>query len=97
MSSALESLKQFTVVVADTGDFEGTWQRALSSPLLRRNVAIVKYKPVDATTNPSLILVAAQLPQYTHLVDEAIAAAKRDSAGTDIEKLAERAYEHLVR
>jgi len=39
-------------VVADTGDFE----------------AIKKYKPTDATTNPSLILAASKMPQYQHLI-----------------------------
>ncbi len=51
----LESLKQNTVVVADTGDFE----------------SIAKYKPQDATTNPSLIQQASQKPQYQSLVAEA--------------------------
>jgi transaldolase len=53
----LESLKQYTTVVADTGDFE----------------AIAEYKPQDATTNPSLLYQAAQKPQYEHLVDDALA------------------------
>ena len=44
----LESLKKMTVIVADTGDLE----------------AIAKHKPQDATTNPSLLLKAAQQPQY---------------------------------
>src|SRR5688500_9231839 len=52
----LESLKQHTVVVADTGDIE----------------AIARHKPQDATTNPSLLLKAAQMPQYRALVDEAL-------------------------
>jgi transaldolase len=52
----LESLKRWTTVVADTGDFE----------------AIAEHKPQDATTNPSLIYQAAQKPQYQHLVDEAL-------------------------
>ncbi|KAK1161836.1 transaldolase-like [Acipenser oxyrinchus oxyrinchus] len=56
MESALEQLKQHTVVVADTGDFN----------------AIEEYKPQDATTNPSLILAAARMPAYQHLLDEAI-------------------------
>ena len=43
-----------TVVVADTGDLE----------------AIKKFKPRDATTNPSLILAAAQIPAYQDLIDE---------------------------
>jgi len=53
-----------TVVVADTGDID----------------AIKKYQPQDATTNPSLILSASALPQYTPLIDEAIAYAKAQSA-----------------
>jgi len=56
MSSSLDHLKQHTIVVADTGDFG----------------SIEKYKPQDATTNPSLILAASQLPQYQHLVEDAI-------------------------
>lgn len=52
----LESLKRFTTVVADTGDIE----------------AIAAHKPQDATTNPSLLLQAAQKPQYQELVDEAL-------------------------
>jgi transaldolase len=52
----LDSLKKFTTVVADSGDIE----------------ALVKYKPQDATTNPSLLLKAAQMPKYKHLLDEAI-------------------------
>jgi transaldolase len=52
----LESLKRWTTVVADTGDIE----------------AIAEHKPQDATTNPSLILQAAQKPQYQDLLDQAI-------------------------
>jgi transaldolase len=52
----LEQLKQYTKVVADTGDFE----------------SMKTYQPIDATTNPSLIYAASQLPQYRSLVDEAI-------------------------
>jgi transaldolase len=52
----LESLKRYTAVVADTGDFE----------------AIAEHKPQDATTNPSLLFQAAQKPHYQHLVDEAL-------------------------
>ena len=57
--SLLESLKRYTVVVADTGDID----------------AIRTHKPQDATTNPSLLLKAAQQPQYRSLVDGALAAA----------------------
>ena len=56
----LESLKQYTTVVADTGDID----------------AIAKHKPQDATTNPSLLLHAAQMPGYRHLVDQSIEAAQ---------------------
>ncbi|HEY1255073.1 MAG TPA: transaldolase [Terracidiphilus sp.] len=49
----LEQLRNFTVVVADTGDIE----------------AMEKFRPQDATTNPSLITAAAQLPQYQPIVD----------------------------
>src|SRR5438105_5009831 len=52
----LESLKKYTTVVADTGDIE----------------AIAQFKPQDATTNPSLLLHAAQQPQYSHLVEQAL-------------------------
>jgi transaldolase len=51
----LESLKKYTTVVADTGDIE----------------AIRQHKPQDATTNPSLLFHAAQMPAYRNLVDEA--------------------------
>jgi transaldolase len=63
--SALDALKKLTTVVADTGDFE----------------SLEAYTPTDATTNPSLIYAAAQMPQYKHLVDEAIAYGKK--TGTD--------------
>jgi transaldolase len=57
MSSHLESLRQYTTIVADTGDFE----------------SIRKYTPQDATTNPSLILKAAQMPEYTELLNKVLA------------------------
>lgn len=56
MSSLLEQLSQVTKIVADTGDFE----------------SIKRYKPVDATTNPSLILKAVEKGSYDHLVQDAI-------------------------
>jgi transaldolase len=52
----LESLKRYTTIVADTGDFE----------------SIVEYRPQDGTTNPSLLFQAAQKPQYEHLVQDAL-------------------------
>lgn len=60
MTNQLESLKQFTTVVADTGDFE----------------AIEQFSPEDATTNPSLILKAIQIDKYKALLTEAIEWAK---------------------
>lgn len=58
----LQSLQQYTVVVADTGDID----------------AIAKAKPQDATTNPSLILAAAQMPQYRGLIDQAVDQARSE-------------------
>jgi transaldolase len=60
MANLLEQLKEMTTIVADTGDVE----------------AIKSVKPVDATTNPSLLLKASTLPQYAHLIDDSIAYAK---------------------
>ncbi len=57
----LEQLKTYTKVVADTGDFE----------------SIINYKPLDATTNPSLIFAASQQEKYQHLVFDAIQYAKK--------------------
>src|SRR5437773_4676235 len=54
--SQLDQLKKFTIVVADTGDFE----------------TIKEFKPRDATTNPSLIYAATQKEQYFHLLDEVL-------------------------
>ncbi|MDU9390357.1 transaldolase [Pseudomonas sp. zfem002] len=62
MTSKLEQLKQFTTVVADTGDID----------------AISRLKPVDATTNPSLLLKAAAMPGYADLLDQAIRGSKGD-------------------
>ena len=56
MTSKLEQLKQFTTVVADTGDFS----------------TLAKLKPQDATTNPSLLLKAASIPAYAKLLDECV-------------------------
>lgn len=67
MSNKLEQLRKMTTVVADTGEIE----------------AIKKYKPEDATTNPSLILKAAQIPAYAPLIEQSIAAAKELSNDKD--------------
>ena len=65
MSNILSELKQHSLIVADTGDFE----------------SIRKYQPRDATTNPSLLFKAAQMPEYAALVDQTLAAAKQEAAG----------------
>jgi len=60
-TNQLDQLKQFTVVVADTGDF----------------ATLKQYAPRDATTNPSLILKAAQMPEYAWLVDKVVTDARK--------------------
>ncbi len=63
MTSKLDELRRLTTVVADTGDIE----------------EIQKYKPEDATTNPSLILKAAQIPEYQAYIQQAIAYGKQQN------------------
>lgn len=64
MANSLEQIRALgTVVVADTGDFE----------------SMKSFRPTDATTNPSLMLAAAKLPQYSHLFDKAVAYGKTQS------------------
>jgi len=60
MASSLDQLKQFTLIVADTGDFN----------------LINKYKPQDSTTNPSLLYSASSIEAYKHLVEDAVAYGK---------------------
>ena len=64
--NALEQLKKHTVVVADTGDID----------------SIAKHQPQDATTNPSLLYKAAQMPQYQALIDDAVQDAKSGPAAS---------------
>ena len=66
----LEQLKQYTKVVADTGDFQ----------------SIKQYTPLDATTNPSLILKAVQKPEYRPLLDKAV----QDNPGLSIDEVVDR-------
>ena len=73
----LESVKKYTTVVADTGDIE----------------AIARHKPQDATTNPSLLFHAAQMPAYRHLVDEAGELAQE--SGGSHEQMAEEFIDRL--
>src|SRR5262245_48322085 len=68
--SLLDSLKKYTTVVADTGDFD----------------SIAEYRPQDATTNPSLLMKAAQQPEYRSLVGTALRAANR-SAKSEADRL----------
>ena len=65
--STLDQLKQYTKVVADTGDFE----------------SMKAYQPVDATTNPSLIYKSAQDERYSRLIDDAVAFAKKHASSRD--------------
>jgi len=72
-----ESLKKYTTVVADTGDVE----------------AIARHRPQDATTNPSLLFNAAQIPAYRHLVEEASEQALKRGSGH--EEMAEEFIDRL--
>jgi len=64
MPSQLDQLKHFTTVVADSGDF----------------ATLKQYAPQDATTNPSLILKAAQMPEYAAVVEKAVSDSKKTGA-----------------
>jgi transaldolase len=64
MASKLEQLRTMTTVVADTGDME----------------AIRKFAPTDSTTNPTLILKAAQLPAYAQIIEKAVAWGRKGNA-----------------
>ena len=76
MSNQLESLKEHSVIVADTGDVD----------------AIAQWRPQDATTNPSLIFKAAQDPRYRPIIDEAIAAAAGVSAETRLGEILDQLF-----
>lgn len=80
MATFLEQLKAVTVVVADTGDFE----------------SIQKFRPRDATTNPSLIASAAAMPQYQTLVSAALDWAKQNSTDGSKAAIAKRAVDRLA-
>jgi transaldolase len=76
--SLLDELRKVTVVVADTGDFE----------------TIAQYKPRDTTTNPSLLLKAAQMSGYRKLLDEVLEAAQSETGDRDaqIEAIIDRLF-----
>lgn len=77
----LEQLRKMTVVVADTGDIQ----------------AIEKFTPQDATTNPSLITAAAQMPEYQEIVDRTLLQAKEDAGpGATQEQIASLAFDRLA-
>jgi len=81
MASLLDQLKQMTVVVADTGDIH----------------AIGKFKPRDTTTNPSLIIAAAKMPDYAPVVDDALGWAKKEAgAGAGREAVVRKAIDRLA-
>ena len=77
----LEQLRKMTVVVADTGDIE----------------AIEKFLPRDATTNPSLITAAAEMPKYSQIVDDTLLAARAElGASASPASVANLAFERLA-
>ena len=81
MANLLDQLKAVTVAVADTGDIG----------------AIEKYTPRDATTNPSLITAAAQMPQYQGIVDDTLKAARETlGAGASATEVAALAFDRLA-
>ena len=71
MTDQLTALKQHSIVVADTGDF----------------ATMRKYRPRDATTNPSLLLKAATMPEYAPLVEKTLADARRASGASTADAL----------
>ena len=77
----LEQLRNYTTVVADTGDIE----------------AMEKFRPTDATTNPSLITTAAQMPQYQEIVDSVLKGARNDKGESASDKdVANLAFQRLA-
>lgn len=77
----LEQLREMTVVVADTGDIQ----------------AIETFKPHDATTNPSLITAAAQMPQYQGIVDDTLKGARATlGPDADVTHVVDLAFERLA-
>jgi transaldolase len=81
MANLLDQLKHFTTVVSDTGDIN----------------AIKQYKPTDATTNPTLIAAAAQMPEYQSIVDDCLNAARETlGASASDEAVAAAAFKSLA-
>jgi transaldolase len=81
MASLLEQLRTMTVVVADTGDIQ----------------SIEQFKPRDATTNPSLITAAAEMPKYKEIVDSTLLDARKELGDhADPQKVAALAFDRLA-
>src|SRR5580658_1365428 len=81
MATLLEQLRTMTVVVADTGDIQ----------------SIEQFKPRDATTNPSLITAAAEMPKYKEIVDGTLLDARKELGDhADPQKVAALAFDHLA-
>ncbi|RXH58610.1 transaldolase [Granulicella sibirica] len=81
MATLLEQLRGFTTVVADSGDIN----------------SIVKFKPQDSTTNPSLIAAAATMPEYSSIVDDVLKTARKDlGPGAKDEEVAAHAFKTLA-
>jgi transaldolase len=79
--SLLEQLREMTIVVADTGDIQ----------------AIEQFTPRDATTNPSLITAAAQMPEYQEIVDQTLLQAQKDAGASATQKqVATLAFDRLA-
>ncbi|HLK35836.1 MAG TPA: transaldolase [Polyangiaceae bacterium] len=78
-ASLLEQLASMTVIVSDTGDIN----------------AIRKFKPQDATTNPSLIMAAAQMKEYSGLVDDSLAWATKEAGAAGKDVVVRRAIDRL--
>jgi len=81
MANLLEQLRKYTVVVADTGDID----------------SMEKFRPQDATTNPSLIAAAAQMPQYQPIVDSVLQDARKELGDSASDKdVANLAFQELA-
>ena len=78
--SLLDQLKEMTKVVADTGDF----------------LSIEKFRPQDATTNPSLVQAAAAMPEYADVVESALSYASAQRPGGSADEIAAIALDHLA-
>ena len=80
MPNLLDQLKTMTTVVSDTGDIN----------------SIKKYKPTDATTNPSLIGTAAGMPEYQEIVDDVLKNAREKHPDADDKDVAAAAFKTLA-